>query len=160
MLRSYHPAKFSKIWICLLKFKFSQILLGDKNATYLFSKIISTLLSDSRSKELKAFSVLFQQDWWKKAFEFLFLYLVALTWLTDLCIVNWIITKDDLTLLSDYCQYLGQLFCAKTYFVFARKTKQKKLKIKFFWRCPYFHHNDCCLKSSLCPSFKNKTCWN
>ena len=28
----------------LLKFKFSQILLGDKNATYLCSKAISTLL--------------------------------------------------------------------------------------------------------------------
>ena len=35
--------KFAKIWISLLKFKFSQILLGDKNATYLCSKIISTL---------------------------------------------------------------------------------------------------------------------
>ena len=28
-----------------LKFKFSQILLGDKNTTYLSSKIISTLIS-------------------------------------------------------------------------------------------------------------------
>ena len=44
-MRSYHPAKFAKIWISLLKFKFSQILLGDKNATYLCSKIIFTLLS-------------------------------------------------------------------------------------------------------------------
>ena len=31
--------------VSLLKFKFSQILLGDKNATYLCSKIISTLLA-------------------------------------------------------------------------------------------------------------------
>ena len=46
-MRSYHPAKFAKIWIFLLhpeKFKFSQFLLGDKNATYLCSKIISTLI--------------------------------------------------------------------------------------------------------------------
>ena len=43
-MRSYHPAKFAKIWISLLIFKFSQILLGNKNATYLCSKIISTLL--------------------------------------------------------------------------------------------------------------------
>ena len=42
-LRSYHPAKFAKIWISLLKFKCSQILLGDKNETSLCSKIISTL---------------------------------------------------------------------------------------------------------------------
>ena len=44
MLRSYHPVKFAKIWISLLKFKFSQIFLGDKNATYLCSKIISTFV--------------------------------------------------------------------------------------------------------------------
>ena len=46
MLRSYHPAKFAKIWIfllCTFKFKFSQILLGDKNATSFCSKNISTL---------------------------------------------------------------------------------------------------------------------
>ena len=41
-LRSCHPAKFAKIF--LLKFKFSQILLGEKNATSLCSKIISTLI--------------------------------------------------------------------------------------------------------------------
>ena len=40
-----HPAKFLKIWISPLKFKFLQILLGDKNTTYLCSKIISTLLT-------------------------------------------------------------------------------------------------------------------
>ena len=42
-MRSYHPAKFAKIWISVEKFKFSQILLGDKNATSLCSKNISTL---------------------------------------------------------------------------------------------------------------------
>jgi hypothetical protein len=42
-LCSYHPAKFAKIWISVEKFKFSQILLGDKNATSLCSKNISTL---------------------------------------------------------------------------------------------------------------------
>ena len=48
-MRSYHPAKFVKIWIFKVpqyieKFKFSQILLGDKNATSLWSKNISNLL--------------------------------------------------------------------------------------------------------------------
>jgi hypothetical protein len=43
MLRSYHPTKFAKILISVEKFKFSQILLGDKNATSLCSKNISTL---------------------------------------------------------------------------------------------------------------------
>ena len=47
MLRSYHPAKFAKIWISVEKFKFSQILLGDKNATSLCSKNISTLNKQS-----------------------------------------------------------------------------------------------------------------
>ena len=46
-MRSYHPAKFLKIWIFSTvhneKFKFSQILLGDNNATYLCSRIIPTL---------------------------------------------------------------------------------------------------------------------
>jgi hypothetical protein len=42
-LRAYHPAKFAKILISVEKFKFSQILLGDKNATSLCSKNISTL---------------------------------------------------------------------------------------------------------------------
>ena len=37
------PAKFSKTWISVEKFKFSQILLGDKNTPYLCSKISSTL---------------------------------------------------------------------------------------------------------------------
>ena len=36
-----------KIWISLLKFKFSQILQDDKDATSLCSKIISTLFSDA-----------------------------------------------------------------------------------------------------------------
>ena len=43
-LQLYHPAKFAKIWISVEKLKFSQILLGDRNATSLCSKHISTLL--------------------------------------------------------------------------------------------------------------------
>ena len=38
-MRSYHPAKF----------KFSPIMLGDKNATYLCSKIITTLVITKKS---------------------------------------------------------------------------------------------------------------
>ena len=48
-MRSYHPAKFAKIWISVEKFKFSKILLGDKIATYLCSKIIYTLIMNSLS---------------------------------------------------------------------------------------------------------------
>ena len=51
-MRSYHTAKFTKIWISLLKFKFLQILLGDKNATYLCSKINSTLFLISFGSDL------------------------------------------------------------------------------------------------------------
>ena len=36
----------------LLKFRFSQILLGDKNATYLCSKIISTLYKSFQKSKL------------------------------------------------------------------------------------------------------------
>ena len=38
------PAKFVKILISLLKFKFLQILLGDKNATSICSKTVSALI--------------------------------------------------------------------------------------------------------------------
>ena len=42
-MRSCHPAKFAKIWISVEKFKFSQILAGDKNATSPCFKSISAL---------------------------------------------------------------------------------------------------------------------
>ena len=44
LLFKYRPTKFSKIRISVEKFKFSRILLGDKNATSLCSKNISTLV--------------------------------------------------------------------------------------------------------------------
>ena len=51
-MRSYHLAKFAKILISIEKFKFLQILLGDKNATSLCSKNISTLTEMSSSSQL------------------------------------------------------------------------------------------------------------
>ena len=44
---------FAKIWISQLKFKFSQILLVDKNATYLCSKIISTLVAPPKWSKIE-----------------------------------------------------------------------------------------------------------
>ena len=53
-LCSYHPEKIEKIRIFPLcpveKFKFSEFLLDDKNATYLSSESISTLASRPATK--------------------------------------------------------------------------------------------------------------
>ena len=51
-LEQIEVAFLSPSKISLLKFKFSQILLGDKNATYLYSKIISTLTKVTKVEKL------------------------------------------------------------------------------------------------------------